>query len=148
MPQEEPLEVQNSIFLDYIQTRKHCCRNMEKMVTSGEYKKASEYLWEAITQSIKALASVSSIPTQDHGFSRNIILQVFEEINDNEYHQLFLYLQKLHQNFNHREIEAIEFPSYLEKANTFLEKTDYLIQMKKKEIGGSILNNTNLNLPN
>jgi hypothetical protein len=134
MSQEDPSIEQNSIFHEYIQMRKQYCKDMEKMLHSGEYKKASELVWGTITQSMKTLATVSGIPMPNHDFSSNQIHHIFEKITDEEYHQLFLYLNKLHWNFIDKEIETLEFPLHLEKATTFLERTDFLIKITKDNL--------------
>jgi hypothetical protein len=133
MPQEKSSGFSNSIYSEYIQTRDQYHQNIEIMVTSGEYRKAFELFWETITHSIKSLASVSGFPIHNDGFSRYHIQQVFERINDNEYLQLFLYLEKIYQQYYNKEWDVIDFSIILERANTFLERTDYLIEKINKK---------------
>ena len=134
MPQEELSHSGNNIFSKYIDTRNHYYKNMEQTVNKEEYRKASELLWGAVTQSIKALASLSGIMISQHKFFRTYTRDVAREIGDIEYHELFLTLETLHRNFYDEKIDPIDFPLYLEKANKFLEKTEQLIQKKLEQL--------------
>ena len=133
MQREESLDSQeHNIFEQYIQMRDHYYKNMEKLIQEEEFRKASELLWGAITQAIKALASLSGIEIRSHGFFRRYTRNVSRETSNYEYHQLFLFLEDLHKNFYDEEIEPIDFPIFIEKANKFLQINDDLIQQKKK----------------
>lgn len=134
MPQEKLSHSENSTFSEYIDTRNHYYKNMEKTVNKGEYRKASELLWGAVTQSIKALASLSGIIISQHKFFRTYTRDVARETRDTEYHELFLTLETLHRNFYDEKIDPVDFPLYLEKANKFLEKTEQLIQKKLEQL--------------
>ena len=123
-------------FEKYIRTRDHYFNNMRETLGKKEYQKASELLWGAITQSIKALASLSGIHIHSHNFFKRYTREISKDIGDPEYHELFLSLQQLHQNFYDEQIDPIDFPIYLKKAKNFLEKNDILIRRKldvKKE---------------
>ena len=125
--------VSNKQFIEYIQTRDHYYKNMEKTLRKGEHRKASELLWGAITQSIKALALLSSIMIWKHGFFKKYTRQVSEEMGDTEYYILFESLEKLHTNFYDEKIDPLDFPIYLEKAKKFLEKTQNFIDAKLQQ---------------
>jgi hypothetical protein len=106
---------------------------MEEFFGRGEYRKASELLWGAITQAIKALASLSGIRIWQHREFKSYIRDVGREKRDEEYYELFEYLENLHRNFYDENIDPEDFPIYLRKAKKFLEKTQTLIDEKLRE---------------
>ena len=127
----------NDIFNNYIQTRDHYYTNMKDVLAKKEHRKASELLWGAITQSIKALASLAEIRIRSHNHFRTFTRQVAKESKDSEYHELFLDLQLLHRHFYDEQFDPVDFPIYHKKALLFLEKNDNLIKQKIKELKSS-----------
>ncbi len=127
---KKSLDMNQSNFHKYISTRDHYFHNMESSLKKKNYRKASELLWGAITQAIKALASLSNITIRSHNFFRTYTREIAKEINDSEYHELFLNLQILHQNFYDEQFDPVDFPIYHRKALLFLEKNDELIKKK------------------
>ena len=103
---------------------------MKKTLAKKEHRKASELLWGTITQSIKALASLSDKKIRSHKSFITSTRQIAKESNDPEYHELFLDLQVLHRNFYDEQFDSIDFPIYLKKAKRFIEKNDELIKKK------------------
>ena len=127
MPYKELLGNHNPAIVAYIESRKQLCQNIDTLIASDEYQKASDLVWTTIIHSIGAYASVVKIPVNIHNISRKYIQQILEEIHDNEYSQLFLYLEKLHHTCSTDNMDTFTFPIFFEEANMFLEKTDYLI---------------------
>jgi len=123
----------NLDFHKYQECRDHYYKNMEEFFGRGEYRKASELLWGAITQAIKALASLSGIRIWQHREFKSYIRDVGREKRDEEYYELFEYLENLHRNFYDENIDPEDFPIYLRKAKKFLEKTQTLIDEKLRE---------------
>jgi len=122
------------IFFEYSKMADQYYGNMMEAYSKREYRKASELLWGVITQSIKALASLYQVFWTNHRDFFNFTRQIAKESNDPEYHKLFLDLNVLHKNFYDKEIEEIDFPIYLEKAELFIEKTKGLINKRLKEL--------------
>lgn len=128
-------------FSGYIKTREEYYRNFEIAYSNKEFRKASELLWGVITQSIKALASLSGHRWMDHSGFFNFTREISREVSDPEYHKLFLRLNDLHRNFYDEEIDVIDFPLYVDDARLFIGKTQKLIEKKiekiKKEKNGN-----------
>lgn len=120
----------NDVFNKYIKTRDHYYRNMKEALSKKEYQKASELLWGSVTQSIKALASLSGIKIRSHNKFKSFTRRIAKDIEDWEYHDLFLSLQHLHQNFYDEHVDPLDFPIYHEKARNFIKKNDKLIRQK------------------
>ncbi len=124
------MKMRNDIFYNYIKTRDPYYKNMKEVLAKKEHRKASELLWGAITQSIKALASLVGIRIRSHNHFRTFTRQVAKESKDSEYHELFLDLQLLHRHFYDEQFDSVDFPIYLNKANKFINKNDDLIKKK------------------
>jgi len=45
---------------DFMETRDQYLSNAEHAIAAGEYRKASELLWGAVTQQLKALAALAT----------------------------------------------------------------------------------------
>ena len=114
----------------YLKTRDKYFSNAEEAIKKGEFRKGSELLWGAITQSIKALASLSGIHWTSHEGFFDYTRSIAKETGNKKYHELFLELNSLHRNFYDEEIPAIDFPIFYEKAKLFLKETEDLIKGK------------------
>ena len=123
----------SEISLRYLKARDNYFSNAKEALSKEEFRKASELLWGAITQAIKALASLSNIHISNHAQFFDYTRAVSKEIGDKEYHTLFLELNTLHKNFYDEEIPSIDFPFFYEKAMLFLKKTAELIKRKTKK---------------
>ena len=120
--------------IPYLKMRDEYFSNAKDALKRKEFRKASELLWGAVTQSIKALASLSSIHWTERGKFFDYTRSIAKETGDKEYHTLFLELNSLHKNFYDEEIPSIDFPIFYEKALLFLGKTEDLIR-KRMESG-------------
>ncbi len=97
--------------------------NALKHAAHGEFSKASELLWGAVTQTLKALAAMRGITIKTHkGFSAFTFL-LSQELKDGEIHKAFKFLEDLHENFYEEKIDDKEFPLYRKEAESFLRKT-------------------------
>lgn len=126
--------IANNIFEEYIRTRDEYYANMSEMLIKGEYRKASELLWGAIAQSIKALASLSSINIRIHGDFFKYVKEVAKEKQDEEYKELFHTLNALHKNFYDLEFPPEDFSLYQRKADEFISKNEGFIRDKLAEL--------------
>lgn len=120
-----------------METRDHYYRNLEKTLTKRDYRKSSELLWGTITQAIKALATMPPYPIEikahdDFYYFTEIVSKV---TRDEEYYELFLFLNSLHQNFYDKIIPENGFRLYIKKAKEFLKKTQNLINEKSERYG-------------
>ena len=125
----------NNKFFEYIQTRDHYYHNMEITLGKGEYRKSSKLLWGAITQSIKALASLPPSPREitRHNDFFDFTGDTAKETRDAGYYELFVGLNALHKNFYDEIIPENSFLFYLKNAKKFLQKTQDLIDKKLKQ---------------
>ncbi len=116
--------------LDYFsglyQTRDQYRSNAEKAIVAGEYRKASELLWGAVTQQLKALAATRSIVITRHGEFFDFVRQLGAELNDRELYTDFVELNALHRNFYDETIPPDVFPDFYHKAIPYIDRLDAL----------------------
>ncbi|MBU4190220.1 MAG: PaREP1 family protein [Candidatus Thermoplasmatota archaeon] len=118
----------NDITSGFLKMRDHYLCNAEETIKKEELRKASELLWGAITQAIKALGSASNIYIGKHGEFFDFVRDVGKETKDKELYLLFLDLNALHKNFYDETIPSRDFPIYYEKAYLFLRKIDGIMK--------------------
>jgi len=132
----------NDVTSHFLRMRDHYLCNAEETIKKEELRKASELLWGAITQAIKALGSASNIYIGKHGEFFDFVRDVGRETNDNELYLLFLDLNALHKNFYDETIPSQDFPIYYEKAYLFLRKMDEItrrvLEERKKGMGKGV----------
>lgn len=119
-------------FVIYQKTREHYFFNAQETIQKCEFRKASELLWGAITQSIKSLASLSNIPIRKHSDFNSFLIEVSKATGNKNIYESFLELQSLHRNFYDEVILEQDFPYFYEKVINFLEMIDKLIQEQLK----------------
>jgi len=123
----------NDVTSRFLRMRDHYLCNVEETIKKGEWRKASELLWGAITQEIKALGSASNIYIGKHGEFFDFVREVGKETKDKELYPLFLELNALHKNFYDEIIPSQDFPIYYEKAYSFLRKIDGIMKKVSEE---------------
>ena len=123
----------NDVTSRFLKMRDRYLCNVEETIKKEEWRKASELLWGAITQEIKALGSASNIYIGKHGEFFDFVRDVGRETNDNELYLLFLDLNALHKNFYDETIPSQDFPIYYEKAYLFLRKIDGVMKKVLEE---------------
>ena len=123
----------NDVTSRFLKMRDRYLCNVEETIKKEEWRKASELLWGAITQEIKALGSASNIYIGKHGEFFDFVRDVGKETNDNELYLLFLDLNALHKNFYDETIPSQDFPIYYEKAYLFLRKIDGVMKKVLEE---------------
>jgi Archaeal PaREP1/PaREP8 family. len=115
----------------YLEMGKEYYSNAEECIKKDELRKASELLWGAVTQFVKALALLFNVRISKHNDFFNFIRQISEEIGNKDYNTLFLELNLLHRNFYDEEIPPDSFPMFYEKTQLFLEKTKELMRKRQ-----------------
>jgi hypothetical protein len=123
----------SKVIYGYLSTRDSYLSNANELIEKKEYRKASELLWGAVTQSIKALAAIRNFSIDIHSQFFDFLKNLSKEIGDGEIYALFLELNSLHRNFYDEIIREDDFPIYYEKVIRFLEKVDIV---SKKLISG------------
>lgn len=114
----------------YIKMRDYYLENARIAISKKEWRKASELLWGAITQSIKAVGSCKGISIVRHRDFFSFVKEITKETNDEEYYSLFLDLNGLHINFYDEVIPPEELlERYYPKAISFIEKLNNLMNI-------------------
>ncbi|MBN1762981.1 MAG: PaREP1/PaREP8 domain-containing protein [Methanomicrobia archaeon] len=107
--------------------------NALKHAAHGEFTKASELLWGAVTQSLRALATMRGIYIRSHKGYSSLTFLLSQELKDREFHKTFKFLEDLHENFYEEKIDPKEFPIYREAAEDFLKKTKEIAKRIEKK---------------
>ncbi len=114
----------SEVTIGFLRTRNSYLSNAEELIKKKEWRKASELLWGAVTQSIKALASISNFSISKHEKFFDFLKTLSKEIGDEEIYTLFLDLNSLHKNFYDEIIPEGDFPIYYKRVLQFLGKLD------------------------
>ena len=110
----------------YLEMRDQYLSNAQECIGKKELRKASELLWGAVTQAIKALASTFAISITTHNQFFEYTKGISRKTGDKEYSTLFVELNALHKNFYDELIPPESFPIFYEKALLFLKKINDL----------------------
>ena len=129
----ENMNHQRIIIADYLNQREIYFQNAVKFHEKGRYRKASEMLWGAVSQTIKALAATSDNEIRSHNQFRKFMRNLSLELGDRELLTVFWNMEELHKNFYDEEISHDEINIYMELATDYLRKLDQLIEKKKTE---------------
>ena len=95
-------------------------------MAAGEYRKASELLWGAVTQQLKALAATRDIMIQSHRDFFDFIRQLAKELNDKSLYDEFVALNSLHRNFCDEVIPPEDFPDFYRRTIHYIERLEGL----------------------
>lgn len=110
------------------QMRDQYWSNAEHAIKAKEYRKASELLWGAVAQQLKALAGTHGILIKSHGQFFNFLRQLSSELHDKSLYLEFVDLNALHQNFYDETIPPDIFPDFYERAVRYIARLDTLTQ--------------------
>jgi len=114
-------------FRTYIRMRDEYLANAERFIAKGELRKASEMLWGAITQAVKAIAAKRDIRLETH---RQLILFVRElarELKDEKLYEDFLIARQLHVNFYDEVLDPVDFEIIAKRAYTLLKRLNEVL---------------------
>jgi len=123
---------EKQIVNDYLRQREIYLQNAKKFHDAGRYRKSSELLWGAISQTIKALAATSSFKIFKHTQFRQYIRNISKELSDRKLLTDFWLMEDLHKNFYDEKIPQDEYGIYMELAVEYLAKLDKMIDEKMK----------------
>lgn len=112
----------------YVQMRDRYLTNAEKLAAEGEFRKASELLWGAVAQAIKALAAKRGYRIDNHSQFFNFMQTLAKEIREPELYKSFLFLNDLHKNFYDEIIRSVDFQIYYNDALKFIKKLQILME--------------------
>ena len=109
---------------EYLKARDEYYKNALEFIGKGELRKASELLWGAVAQSIKALAATRQIRIETHAKFFDFMRQVARELKDEELYKKFLLLRDLHRNFYEEIIAPQDFEIYLKETTVFIKRIE------------------------
>lgn len=112
----------------YVKMRDEYLANAEKFAGKGEYRKASELLWGAVTQAIKASAFKRGLVIENHAQFFEFMQGVAKETGDESLYKTFLLLNDLHKNFYDEKIRPVDFGIYLKEAHQFMLKLKEIME--------------------
>jgi PaREP1/PaREP8 family protein len=113
------------------QTRDQYRSNAEHAVAAGEYRKASELLWGAVTQQLKALAATYNVVITSHRQFFDFLRQLAAELKDKPLYADFVELNALHKNFYDEIIPSDIFPDFYNRAIQYIGRLDDLARKGK-----------------
>ena len=122
-----------SAYLDGLyQARDQYRSNAEHAIMAGEYRKASELLWGAVTQQLKALAATYNVVITSHRQFFDFLRQLAAELKDKPIYVDFVELNALHKNFYDEVIPPDVFPDFYQKAIQYIGRLDALARKSKQ----------------
>lgn len=110
------------------ETRDQYRANAEEAIGAGEFRKASELLWGAITQELKALAASYGKVISSHRQFFELLRQLATELGDRPLYTEFVELNALHKNFYDETIPPDVFPDYYARAIAYIERLELLLR--------------------
>jgi len=114
-------------FKGLYQTRDQYRSNGEHAIAAGEYRKASELFWGAVTQQLKALAATHNIVITSHRQFFDFLRQMAAELEDKPLYEDFVALNALHKNFYDEIIPSDIFPGFYQKAIEYVVRLETLV---------------------
>jgi len=113
------------------QTRDEFRSNADQAIVAGELRKASELLWGAVTQQLKALAATRNVLITSHREFFDFLRQCSKELHETQLYADFVSLNALHRNFYDETIPPDAFPEFYDKAIQFIGRLDELVKTLK-----------------
>ena len=114
--------------LHLFQMRDQYRSNAEEAIGAREFRKASELLWGAITQELKALAATYDVVISSHREFFEFLRQLAGELNDKYLYSEFVGLNALHKNFYDETIPADIFPDFYRRSMEYIERLESLVR--------------------
>ena len=112
----------------FIKMRDEYFANAELFAGKKEFRKASELLWGAVTQTIKALAATRGFEIRSHTQFFDYMRSLSKELRSESLYKSFLFLNDLHKNFYDERISPVDFEIYFKEAYKFILEIDKLMK--------------------
>ena len=112
-------------------TRDQYRSNADEAILAGEFRKASELLWGAVTQQLKALAATRNVVITSHREFFDFLRQLAAELQDRQLYDDFVNLNALHKNFYDETIPSDAFPGFYGRTIQFIGRLDDLTRRQK-----------------
>ena len=114
------------VLSEFHRAREEYRLNADKAVQHGEFRKASELIWGALTQQLKALAATTGVTINRHGEFFTFVRELANEIRNPEFYTRFVELNALHRNFYDEIIPPDTFPQFYERALEYIAELETL----------------------
>ena len=108
----------------YLRRRDEYWNNGLKYIGEGKYSKASEFLWGAAAQSMKAVAEMRGISITKHSMFFDFMRELSKELEDEELYKSFSLLNELHRNFYDEYMGPTDIQIHVENAGRFLQRME------------------------
>lgn len=99
-------------------------------MAKNEPRKASELLWGAVTQTVKAVALIANRQITTHADFFSFTRTLANDLNDKNLYFDFVSLNDLHRNFYDGFVPADVIPSLFEKSVQYIKRLDMIISEK------------------
>lgn len=113
----------------YKATGEHYLDNAIELIGKKELRKASEMLWGAVAQYVKALAASRGINIIGLSGLYEFVRELAKERDDEAISKDFNELHILHTNFYDENVPDDDFPIYYAKAIEYIGKIDNLLKI-------------------
>jgi hypothetical protein len=94
----------------------------EALIKKGDYIQASEKLWGAASQAVKAVAAKRNLELRSHGDLNNFVANIRREAKEPEIRRLWQIAISLHQNFYEAWLPEETVKESLEDIKRFKQK--------------------------
>lgn len=112
---------------EFLLTREEYLSNFPDAYSKKEYRKASELLWGAVTQTVKYAAGIMNVEIKRHGEFFDFVKGLSEKNEQPEIYKNFLLLDKLHKNFYDPEIPSSDMHIYVDVAFAFIRSIEEIV---------------------
>ncbi len=119
---------------DRVETSAHYYENAIALMNRGEYRKASELLWGATTQMIKALSQVEGTEIRSHKQFRSYVHDKLSYADPKLMSQ-FRDIESLHNHFYDATLERDEVEQISATVRQFIERLRELLYSRLKKEG-------------
>ena len=106
--------------------------NAEHAIEAGELRKASELLWGAVTQQLKALAATRDVKITSHRDFFEFLREFARDLQDEALYKDFVALNALHRNFYDETIPSDVFPDYYRDSIRYIGRLDDLARESQR----------------
>jgi Archaeal PaREP1/PaREP8 family len=101
-------------------------RDSEELLAAGDYPQASEKLWGAAAQAVKAVAATRRWRHSSHRDLRRAISRIYRETRDPDYLEFFSVAESLHTNFYEDFLEPEDVNVYADRVKNLVTKLQSL----------------------
>ena len=110
----------------YLKRHEKYLREADEFLTKEDYVQASEKLWGASAEIVKAVAASRGLDIKSHGELHDFVTKLREETHDPEIRTLWLVATTLHQNFYEAWLPSTMVREAAEDVKKFSEKVKEL----------------------